>query len=692
MYRGMVGFDFAVAVLLLPVWTVAALLAGHVATRRTGRRVRRTARIAVGFAVVGLLFVILRVILVSVLASYGWLFVADRKLITLVLILLPALTVPIGAVRLLRLTRAIDRDASVPAERRAAAAAPGIVLPFQLTAFAAVAGFFEWFLPPAGRVLNAVLGSAILIVVAVLLVLRSWGRSARLARPDARLRTSWRVWSLRLGVAVVALAVVAGLGALDQRASRLPDTFSMMNGTPDYGGGEPVAHNGGVAGHHGSSVDTGAVSVAELRGPADGAPDRRFTLTARETTVRLGSGAVVAAWTFNGQVPGPELRVKQGELVEVTLVNQLADRPVTIHWHGLDVPNGEDGVAGVTQDAVRPGASHVYRFRAEESGTRWYHSHQTGSEQILRGLFGPMVIEPPTGEPSDVDDTLMLHDWSTDRGVRPAFGTSDVLERRRIPAGQRVRLRLVNANDQTKTVTLTGAPFRVTALDGAEVNAPGELRDDQLAIPSGGKYDVEFTQPAGPVRLVDTESVDAGILFSPDGNGDLAPKVDGPEFDPTTYGKPAPTPFDAGSAFDRSFDLVFDEQFAFYNGQFTIRFTTNGKAFPDVPMQVVRQGELIRMRFVNRGGEDHPMHLHGHHFLVLTKDGKAVAGSPLWLDTVNVRPGETWEIGFRADNPGVWMDHCHNLGHARLGLVLHLAYENVTSPFQVGGAARNDPE
>jgi FtsP/CotA-like multicopper oxidase with cupredoxin domain len=106
----------------------------------------------------------------------------------------------------------------------------------------------------------------------------------------------------------------------------------------------------------------------------------------------------------------------------------------------------------------------------------------------------------------------------------------------------------------------------------------------------------------------------------------------------------------------------------------------------------VRKGDLVRLTFVNRSHLDHPMHLHGHHALVLARDGKAAAGSPLWLDTVTVSPGETWTIAFRADNPGIWMDHCHNLDHAELGMVMHLAYDGYTTPFEAGKGTPNQPE
>ena len=133
--------------------------------------------------------------------------------------------------------------------------------------------------------------------------------------------------------------------------------------------------------------------MTELRGPA-GEPDEEVELTAGEVAATLSSGTRVEGWGFNGSLPGPALEFDEGDLVEVTLRNELPEDPVTIHWHGIDVPNGEDGVAGVTQDAVAPGEEFTYRFRAEESGSHWYHSHQNGSEQAARGLFGPLCCRP----------------------------------------------------------------------------------------------------------------------------------------------------------------------------------------------------------------------------------------------------------------------------------------------------------
>jgi FtsP/CotA-like multicopper oxidase with cupredoxin domain len=121
-------------------------------------------------------------------------------------------------------------------------------------------------------------------------------------------------------------------------------------------------------------------------------------------------------------------------------------------------------------------------------------------------------------------------------------------------------------------------------------------------------------------------------------------------------------------------------------------WTINGRMYPDVPMFVVSEGDVVRMTIENSRSDNHPMHLHGHHAVVLARNGVLATGSPLWVDSLEVDRGESYEIAFVADNPGIWMDHCHDLEHAVDGLVAHLAYTGVHTPFRIGGAASNEPE
>ena len=233
------------------------------------------------------------------------------------------------------------------------------------------------------------------------------------------------------------------------------------------------------------------------------------------------------------------LTARVGETLEVTLRNRDIAAGVTLHWHGLSVPNGEDGVAGVTQDAVFPGETFVYRFRAEQPGTFWYHTHQHGREGIARGLYGALVVQPAAGPTAGVDLVLPFHAI----GKTAILGASDKMRREVAAAGTPVRLRLLNTDQQPRRFALNGAPFRVVALDGVDLNGPTEVSDQALSVPAGGRYDLAFTMPANPVRLSVEGARQAGLVLA--GTGPLpSPEAMVPTatFDPTTYGSPQPVP------------------------------------------------------------------------------------------------------------------------------------------------------
>jgi FtsP/CotA-like multicopper oxidase with cupredoxin domain len=486
-----------------------------------------------------------------------------------------------------------------------------------------------------------------------------------------------RISAITGAVALVALLAVLGKAWWD---SRIPGTYSVMSyGTHDYGGGpEPARHEG-----HG-----GGRSVADLHGPSNGEPDFHFELTARAADIQLSSGRVVHALTFNGTSPGPELRVRQGDLVEVVLRNDDVDAGVTIHWHGVDVPNAEDGVAGVTQDAVLPGESYTYRFRADQVGTFWYHTHQVSSEEVQRGLFGALVIERRDRPANGLDRVVVVHTFD---GI-PTVGGHDTPEPLHVPPGSSVRLRLVNSDSTIRRFFVSGTPFRVLAIDGHDLKRPEPLDNVSLRLAAGGRYDIGFDMPANGVR-VDLDGADTALVLS-SGGSPPAPQGEerGEDFDPLTYGTAAGTPFSASSRFDREFDLKVSEKVGFFDGKPGRQWAINGGIFPNVPMFVVEEGDLVRVTIANDTSVVHPMHLHGHHVLVLSRNGQAATGSPWWTDTLNVDPGDRYVVAFRADNPGIWMDHCHNLGHAAAGLTMHLAYAGVTTPFLVGAEHHNAPE
>jgi FtsP/CotA-like multicopper oxidase with cupredoxin domain len=479
------------------------------------------------------------------------------------------------------------------------------------------------------------------------------------------------------GSAVVLLVAVVAVLAKAWYDSRIPDTYSVMDyGWVDDGGGSAldphVAHGGGT-------------SVADLRGPV-GTPNATYTLVAKQAAIRLASGRSVDALTFNGRSPGPELRVRQGDLVEVELVNEDVEQGVTIHWHGVDVPNAEDGVAGVTQDAVLPGERYVYRFRADQVGTFWYHTHQVSSKEVRKGLFGALVIEPRLPDPG-LDLTAVVHTFD---GI-PTLNLNDSPGRREAAAGTTVRVRLVNTDSFEQTFTVSGTPFRVLAIDGTDLVGPTELENVALSVAAGGRLDVGYAQPSRSVR-VGLQDTGAAVAIGPKRAPIPAEQPATETFDPLTYGTPAPTPFDAASTYDRHFRLEVTRKLGFFDGRPGRQWAINGGIYPDVPTFVVEEGDLVEMEIANDTSVVHPMHLHGHHVLVLSRDGRAAGGSPWWSDTLNVLPGETYVVAFEADNAGIWMDHCHNLPHAAKGLTMHIAYAGVRTPFLVGAERHNTPE
>ena len=137
--------------------------------------------------------------------------------------------------------------------------------------------------------------------------------------------------------------------------------------------------------------------------------------------------------------------------------------------------------------------------------------------------------------------------------------------------------------------------------------------------------------------------------------------------------------------------MILDRLPRFVDGMPAYAYTVDGRVYPYIEPTIVALGDTVRVRFVNRTFETHPMHPHGHAVRVLSVNGRAPT-EPLWLDTFDVGPGEVWEVALYADNPGIWMDHCHNLEHAALGMVTHLAYRGITTPFDHGGPADNAPE
>lgn len=399
-------------------------------------------------------------------------------------------------------------------------------------------------------------------------------------------------------------------------------------------------------------------------------------------------------WGFDGGVPGPLLRYKQGETLSKRLFNALPD-PTSIHWHGLRVPNAMDGVPGITQAAVQSGESFDYRFRLPDAGTYWYHSHNQSTVQVARGLYGVLVVEEMSPPDVDQDIVVILDDWRLGETaqITEDFGAmhdwthagrlGNYIHANLSPMpdmlreNERVRLRFVNvATDRVMTFSVQGARGAIVARDGmplvnpeplqAMVLGPAERADailDVSALEGEALQIVFHEQDAGYLlKEIPVEGVLGGdreaIQALPDNPIRRLSDISGARVMPLRMQGGA-----MGSLREGIYKgEVLGARELVQQGQI---WTFNGVAgLPDEPFLEVARGEIVRIPMTNDTVFAHAMHMHGTHFQEMLSDGSL---GPL-KDTLLMAPRESREIAFVADNPGDWLLHCHMLSHQSAGM------------------------
>ena len=424
-----------------------------------------------------------------------------------------------------------------------------------------------------------------------------------------------------------------------------------------------------------------------------------FSLTAGPARAPLaGAGwPDTIVWAYNDRVPGPELRVRQGDTVRVIAGNALAE-PTTVHWHGVRLPIGMDGVPGLTQEPIAPGESFTYEFKAVDAGTFWYHPHFNSAEQVGRGLSGALIVEEPEPIRVDRDIAWVLDDWLLRETGEIAGGFNHPMalshggrlgntvtvngtqvEDFPVRAGERIRLRLVNvANARTFSLDFGALRPRIVALDGQPV-APFAPPGGRVVLAAAQRADLVIDmdgRPGDKVTVIDGYYRDRDYRLLDVVYSGEAPLRDSPLDAPIALpANPVPAPVIddqaqrqrivlQGGAMGRMPDGV--DQYL-QQGKY---WFLNGK--PDMghgapPLFEVARGRTCVMTLVNETGWEHPLHLHGHSFRVLSRNGAPNMRGEL-LDTVLVAPQESVEIAFVADNPGDWMFHCHILEHQMAGM------------------------
>ena len=235
-----------------------------------------------------------------------------------------------------------------------------------------------------------------------------------------------------------------------------------------------------------------------------------FELTTTPVRWPILKDVFVTAWTYNGTVPGPMIRVTEGDKVRVIVKNNLPE-DTSIHWHGLMVPNTMDGVPPFTQKPIAPGQTFTYEFTVNQAGTFMYHSHVSTDKQIPLGLYAPLIVDPktpPAAKPA-VDETLMLSEWTINAngetvpsmpmaGAEPNYFTINGkafpdTKGITVKVGDVVRLRLAAIGQFAHPMHLHGSTFKVIAVDGNPVPAAAQLTRDTITVNPGERYDIEFT-------------------------------------------------------------------------------------------------------------------------------------------------------------------------------------------------------
>ncbi|HYZ91082.1 MAG TPA: multicopper oxidase domain-containing protein [Actinomycetota bacterium] len=274
-----------------------------------------------------------------------------------------------------------------------------------------------------------------------------------------------------------------------------------MKGELIVGGGGPA---GGASAMSSDQMDTSYLNgVKAFPAKTKGLGGRRleprivggvkvFELTANETKWEVAPGDVRDAMAYNGQVPGPEIRVKEGERVRIVVHNEL-EESTSIHFHGLMVPNDQDGVPGLTEDITKPGGTHTYDFTVPNAGTNIYHSHMNGAKQIPMGLWGAFIVEGRNEPAVDQDVNMILNDGPLGFTINgKGFPATQPIV---AAPGERVRIRYMNEGLQGHPMHLHGMEQLVIAKDGWALPQP--YRADTIWVAPGERYDVIVTTRPG---------------------------------------------------------------------------------------------------------------------------------------------------------------------------------------------------
>lgn len=414
-------------------------------------------------------------------------------------------------------------------------------------------------------------------------------------------------------------------------------------------------------------------------------------------------GPTTAIWGYEGRVPGPVLRVKQGEELLVRFKNSLAE-PSSVHWHGIRIANAMDGAVPLTQEAVPPGGTFNYRFVCPDAGTYWYHPHVHEFQQLARGLAGALIVEEKEPIKVDQDLVLLIKDYKVeaDGTLSENFGTLfDKAHAGRIgnvitvnglheavlpvKSGERIRVRLINSsNSRVLKLNIPRVSPKIIAIDGQPI-PPRELYAGGFDLPPAGRLDLVVDIPAAPgTKLELLEATRDPVRIAvfdvhPTQTARPEPLVAPIALQSNPVGEPKPGPEALRVPLLMTGGAMSQIKGAMVHGQHVpmqemvakhgLLWAFNGVA--DMghgePLFKVARGRTVVIAIDNDTRWPHAMHTHGHHFKVLRRTKRDA--DPYFWDTLLVDPGEKVDIAFLADNPGKWVLHCHMIEHMLSGMM-----------------------
>src|ERR1700733_10417186 len=423
------------------------------------------------------------------------------------------------------------------------------------------------------------------------------------------------------------------------------------------------------------------------------------TLRIAPVSFEIAPGKTIHTYGYNGQVPGPLLRMKAGIPFTADVFNDT-DHAEIVHWHGQMISATADGSIEEGSPAVPPYGHRRYGFRPGPAGTRWYHSHAFAGKNLHRGLysgqFGFVYIEPKD-DPGRYDREVFLamHQWEPyysaemeeadqdsappppNNGLEVGYRSFSFNERAlgygepiKVREGERVLFHFLNASaTETVNVALPAHQFEVTALDGNPVPRPQKV--SVLQVGAAERVDAMVRMESPGVWILGTTDADdrkngfgVAVEYANQTGAPLWRQPDRSVWDYTVFGQAARS----ASSPDGQFDLTF-RKIPGGHGGFN-RWTINGESYPRADPLVVRGGRPHRKIFRNESDDAHPVHLPRHSFELTKVYGKATSG--ILKDTVVVNADKTIEVDFTADNPGNTLFHCHQQLHMDFGFMAFL--------------------